>query len=161
MSLDMRFATTSPSVLLAQLETSFGLNPGAGGALYLAPLIGRGCTFEYVLAAKDIDAVTAAEYGWINKVFDSHAALTDYVQALAARIALFPAAGIAGTKQGINAVSRPSLDVIVQEAQNVIGVLAQNPEARAFMEKFVVATDNQSAVELELNYGEELVKLFQ
>ncbi|KAJ7840056.1 ClpP/crotonase-like domain-containing protein [Mycena olivaceomarginata] len=161
MSLDMRFATTSPSVLLAQLETSFGLNPGAGGALYLAPLIGRGRTFEYVLAAKDIDAATAAEYGWINKVFDTHAALTDYVQALAARIALFPAAGIAGTKQGINAVSRPSLDVIVQEAQNVIGVLAQNPEARAFTEKFVVATDNQSAVELELNYGEELVKLFQ
>ncbi|KAJ6534987.1 ClpP/crotonase-like domain-containing protein [Mycena capillaripes] len=41
---DMRFATTSTSELLAQLETSLGLNPGAGGAMYLAPLIGRGLT---------------------------------------------------------------------------------------------------------------------
>ncbi|KAJ7805106.1 enoyl-CoA hydratase/isomerase family protein [Mycena olivaceomarginata] len=130
MSLDMRFATTAPSVLLAQLETSFGLNPGAGGALYLAPLIGRGRTFEYVLASKDIDAATAAEYGWINRAFPTHTALIDYVQTLAARIALFPAAGIAGTKRGINAVSRPPLDVIIRDAQDVIGVLAQTPETQ-------------------------------
>ncbi|KAF8175891.1 ClpP/crotonase-like domain-containing protein [Mycena galopus ATCC 62051] len=161
MSCDMRFATTSPSVLLAQLETSFGLNPGAGGAMYLAPLIGRGRTFEYVLASKDIDAATAAEYGWINKAFDTHADLIDYVETLAARIALFPAAGIVGTKLGINAVSRPSMDTIIQDAQNVISVLAQTPVTQAFSEKFVAATNNQSIGELELNYGEQLVTLYQ
>ncbi|KAJ7509484.1 ClpP/crotonase-like domain-containing protein [Mycena galericulata] len=161
MSCDMRFASTSPSVLLAQLETSFGLNPGAGGAMYLAPLIGRGRTFEYVLASKDIDAATAADYGWINRAFDTSAELWEYVQTLATRIALFPAAGIAGTKAGINAVSRPPMDVIIREAQDIIDVLAQTPATQAFAEKFLAATHNQSIGELELNYGEELVTLFQ
>ncbi|KAJ7231148.1 ClpP/crotonase-like domain-containing protein [Mycena haematopus] len=150
MSCDMRFATTSPSVLLAQLETSFGLNPGAGGAMYLAPLIGRGRTFEYVLASKDIDAATAAEYGWINKAFATHAELVDYVDALAARITLFPAAGIAATKRGINA-----------DAQNVIAVLAQSAATQAFSQKFLEATHNQSIGKLELNYGQELVELYK
>ncbi|KAJ7779703.1 ClpP/crotonase-like domain-containing protein, partial [Mycena metata] len=161
MSCDMRFATTSPSVLLAQLETSFGLNPGAGGAMYLAHQIGRGRTFEYVFASKDIDAVTADKYGWINRAFDTSAELRDYVDALAARIALFPAAGIVGTKAGINAVSRPPMDVIIQEAQNIIGVLSQTPVTQAFAKKFVAVTNNQSLGDLELNYGEKLVSLFQ
>ncbi|KAJ7042320.1 ClpP/crotonase-like domain-containing protein [Mycena alexandri] len=161
MSCDMRFATTSPSVLLAQLETSFGLNPGAGGAMYLAHEIGRGRTFEYVFASKDIDAVTAEKYGWINRAFDTSAELRDYVEALAARIALFPAGGIVGTKAGINAVSRPPMDVIIQQAQNIIGVLAQTSVTQAFSKKFVAATNNQSLGDLELNYGEELVSLFQ
>ncbi|KAJ6592494.1 ClpP/crotonase-like domain-containing protein [Mycena capillaripes] len=161
MSCDMRFATRSPSVLLGQLETSFGLNPGAGGAMYLSQQIGRGRTFEYVLASKDIDAVTAENYGWINRAFATSAELHAYVKTLAARIALFPAAGIAGTKKGINAVSRPPMDVLIQEAQNIIGVLAQTPAAQAFGPKFIAATHNQSIGELELNYGAELESLFQ
>ncbi|KAJ7158166.1 ClpP/crotonase-like domain-containing protein [Mycena filopes] len=161
MSCDMRFATTSPSVLLSQLETSFGINPGAGGGMYLAHEIGRGRTFEYVLASKDIDALTAEKYGWINRAFATSAELADYVQALAARIALFPAAGIAGTKAGINAASRPPMDVIIQYAQNVVGVLAQTPAAQNFIQKFLTATNNQSNGELELNYGEEVVSLYK
>ncbi|KAJ7195162.1 ClpP/crotonase-like domain-containing protein [Mycena haematopus] len=161
MSCDMRFATTSPSVLLAQLETSFGLNPGAGGAMYLAPLIGRERTFEYVLASKDIDAATAVEYGWINKAFATHTELVDYVDALAARITLFPAAGIAATKRGINAVSRPPMDLIIQDAQNLVRVLSQSAVTQAFIQKFIEATHNQSIGALELNYGSELVELYQ
>ncbi|KAJ7661082.1 ClpP/crotonase-like domain-containing protein, partial [Mycena rosella] len=120
MSCDMRFASTSPSVLMSQIETSFGANPAEGGAMYLSRLIGRGRTFEYVLSASDIDAVTAERIGWINTAFATSRELHTYVQGLAARIALFPAAGIAGTKQGINAVSRPPREAIVQDAQNVV-----------------------------------------
>jgi enoyl-CoA hydratase/carnithine racemase len=160
MSCDMRFSSTSPSVLLAQLETSFGLNPGAGGGMYLSQVIGRGRAFEYVLASKDIDALTAERYGWINRAFPTSEELHDYVQKLAARIALFPPAGIVGTKQGINAVSRPPMDVIIRDAQDVIGVLAETPEAQAFGQKFVAATNNQSIGDLELNYGKELEELF-
>ncbi|KAJ7655944.1 ClpP/crotonase-like domain-containing protein, partial [Mycena rosella] len=90
MACDMRFASKSPSVLLAQFETSFGLNPGAGGEMYLAQLMGRGRAFEYTLASLDVDAVTAERIGWINRAFDTSGDLTAYVQALAARIALFP-----------------------------------------------------------------------
>ncbi|KAJ7131058.1 ClpP/crotonase-like domain-containing protein, partial [Mycena epipterygia] len=160
MSCDMRFATTSPSVLLAQLETSFGVNPGAGGAMYLSHAIGRGRTFEYVLSSADVDGATAASIGWVNSAFDTSAELWDHVRTLAARIALFPAAGIVGTKAGINAVSRPPREVIVQEAQNVFNVLAATPVSQAFEEKFIKATHNQSIGPLELNYGEELVTLF-
>ncbi|KAJ6539979.1 ClpP/crotonase-like domain-containing protein, partial [Mycena vulgaris] len=162
MSCDMRFASTSPSVLLSQLETSLGLNPGGGGGgMYLSQLIGRGRTFEYVLSSTDIDARTAAEIGWINRAFESAVELHAYVRKLAARIALFPAAGIAGTKQGINAVSRPPLDVIIRDAQDVIGVLAATPAAQALGTKFVAATGNRSVGSLELNYGKELVKLYE
>ncbi|CAK5266544.1 unnamed protein product [Mycena citricolor] len=131
MSCDMRFAVSSPSVLLSQLETSFGLMPGAGGGLYLAQTIGRGRAFEYVLSSADIDADTAAQIGWINKAFPTSQALHTYVQNLAQRIALFPRAAIVGAKVGINRVSRPPREVIVKDAQNVIGALASTTEAQA------------------------------
>ncbi|KAJ6568025.1 ClpP/crotonase-like domain-containing protein [Mycena vulgaris] len=161
MSCDMRFASTAPSVLLAQLETSSGDNPGAGGAMYLAHEIGRGRTFEYVLGSLDIDGATAARIGWINRAFDTSRELHAYVQTLAARIALFPAAGIAGTKAGINAVSRPPRDVIIREAQDIILALAADPALQAFAQKFLQATHNQSSGPLELNYGEEVLELYK
>ncbi|KAJ7602633.1 ClpP/crotonase-like domain-containing protein [Mycena rosella] len=111
MACDMRFASTSPSVILSQLETSLGTNPGAAGAMYLSHLIGRGRTFEYVLSSYDVDTVTAERIGWINTAFATSSELHTYVQGLAARIALFPAAGIAGMKQEINAVNRPPREV--------------------------------------------------
>ncbi|KAJ7486778.1 ClpP/crotonase-like domain-containing protein [Mycena latifolia] len=161
MACDMRFASTSPAVLLAQLETSFGLNPGGGGGMYLSQLLGRGRAFEYVLASADVDARMAERVGWINRAFDSVPELHEYVRTLAVRIALFPAAGIAGTKQGINAVSRPSLDVFIRDAQNVIQRLAGTPAAQAYATKFIAATNNQSFGPLELDYGEKLVELYQ
>ncbi|KAJ6534993.1 ClpP/crotonase-like domain-containing protein [Mycena capillaripes] len=142
------------------LETSLGLNPGAGGAMYLAPLIGRGLAFEYVLSSADVDARTAASIGWINRAFDTSKELHDYVHALAARIALFPAAAVTGTKAGINKVSRPARKVLVHYAQDVILKLAGMPEVQAFLERFIVATNNQSVGPLELDYGKELFSLF-
>ncbi|KAJ7131863.1 ClpP/crotonase-like domain-containing protein [Mycena crocata] len=161
MSCDMRFASTSPSVLLGQLENSLGANPGAGGEMYLSRLIGRGLTFEYVLSSADVDARTAERVGWINKAFDTSAELKQYVKTLAERIALFPAAGIAGTKRGINAVSRPPREVIVRDAQNVFLALAASPESQALQRKFISATHNQSIGELELNYGDALFELYK
>ncbi|KAJ7926244.1 ClpP/crotonase-like domain-containing protein [Mycena leptocephala] len=161
MSCDMRFATTSPSVLLSQLETSLGANPGAGGAMYLSQLMGRGRAFEYVLASKDIDAVTAERYGWINRAFATSSELKDYVQKLAARIALFPPGAIVGVKQGINAVSRPPMDVIITDAQDVINALVATPASQQLLKKCVAVTNNQSVGELELNYGRDLESLFK
>ncbi|KAJ7729958.1 enoyl-CoA hydratase/isomerase-like protein [Mycena metata] len=160
MSCDMRFASTAPSVLFAQLETSLGVNPGAGGGMYLSRLIGRGRAFEYVLSSADVDARTAARVGWVNRAFDSPRALHQYVQALAARIALFPAAGIIATKAGINAVSRPAREVIVKEAQDVIAALIGTPAVQGAFERFIRVTNNQSIGPVELNYGEEVGRLF-
>ncbi|KAF8186154.1 ClpP/crotonase-like domain-containing protein [Mycena galopus ATCC 62051] len=161
MSCDMRFSSTSPSVLLSQLETSLGVPPGFGGDMYLAKQIGRGRAFEYVLSAADIDARTAERVGWINRAFDTTEELYTYVQALANRIALFPPAGIVGVKQGINAVSRPSMDVIVQDSQDIVLRLAATSAVQDFLVKLNEATNNQSIGPFELNYGEEVLKLYE
>ncbi|KAJ7613695.1 ClpP/crotonase-like domain-containing protein, partial [Mycena polygramma] len=142
MACDMRFALDSPNVLVGQLENSLGAVPGAGGALYLTNLIGRGRTLEYVLSSADVDAATAARLGWVNAAFDTPSKLHGYVRTLAERIALFPLAGIAGTKQGVNAVSRPPRDVFVRDSQNVILSLEALPETRELNNKVFAATNN-------------------
>lgn len=162
MSCDMRFATTCPSVLLSQLETSFGVTPGAGGAMYLSHTIGRGCTFEYVISSADVNSATAASIGWVNSAFATSTELWDHVRALAARIALFPPAGIVGTMAGINAVSRPPQEVIVQKPQDIFNELAATPTVQAFAVEFIwQATHTQSIGSVELNYGQEPVTLFK
>ncbi|KAJ7230911.1 ClpP/crotonase-like domain-containing protein [Mycena haematopus] len=153
LSCDMRFASTAPSVQFGQIELSLGRTTGAGGAMYLAHAIGRGRTFEYVLSAKNADAVTAAQIGWINQAFENSTELHGYVRELAARIALFPAQGIVATKKGINAVSRPPLDVLIQLAQDAYSELTQTPVGVELTDKFLEVTNNQSLGAVELNYG--------
>ncbi|KAJ7060407.1 ClpP/crotonase-like domain-containing protein [Mycena amicta] len=157
MSLDMRFASTAPSVLLNQFETSFGVNPGAGGAMYLTHNIGRARTLEYVLSAADVDGRTAAALGWVNKAFDSRVELHEYVCSLARRIALWSIDGIRATKVGINAASRPQREVLVRDAQNVISGLIGTKEVQDYFKAFVSATRNQEVSPLELDYGREVV----
>ena len=53
------------------------------------------------------------------------------------------------------------MDVIIRDAQDVIGVLAATPAVQEFGEKFIAATRNQSLDSLELNYGAELVELYE
>ncbi|KAJ6511593.1 ClpP/crotonase-like domain-containing protein [Mycena vitilis] len=156
MSCDMRFASLFPHVLLAQIETSFGVNPGAGGAMYLAGLIGPARALEYVLSSTDVDAATAARLGWINAAFPTVRELHDHVDALARRIAMFPAAGVAATKRGVNAVARPAREVLVAEAQDVISGLIPTRAVQDAFRRFIGVTDNQSVGEMEMDYGREL-----
>jgi enoyl-CoA hydratase/carnithine racemase len=158
MACDMRFSTLSPSVQLAQIETSFGLNAGAGGALQLSRLIGLGRAFEYVFSSKDIDAKTAEQYGWINRAFPTSVEMYSYVQSLAQRIALFPIDGIVASKTGMNEFSRPDLETIVEDAQDKIAALT--PEMVALATKFVEITGNQSIGKVELDYGDEVFALY-
>ncbi|KAF7310109.1 hypothetical protein MIND_00384200 [Mycena indigotica] len=162
MACDMRFALSSPEVRLAQTEPSVGGNPGTGGGMYLSNLINRGRTFEYLLSATDIDADTAAQIGWVNRVFKTKNALYDYVDKLAKRIAIFPLAGIAGTKQGINAVSRPPRDVYIQDAQDVIvKLLIQSSLGQSLLKKVLKATNNQSIGAFELDWPNQVVQIYK
>ncbi|KAJ7660168.1 ClpP/crotonase-like domain-containing protein [Mycena polygramma] len=160
MSCDMRFASLSPDVLFSQIETSLGVNPGAGGGMHLSRLIGRGRALEYILSSADVDAATAARVGWINDAFPTSEELRAHVDALAKRIALFPAAGIAATKKGINAVTLPAREVLVAEAQNIISGLIPTPVVQGAFERFIEVTGNQSIGLMELNYGREVGRLF-
>ena len=89
MQCDIRYA--GPSALLSQLEVGFGLLPGAGGVQFLVKLIGRARALEYMLSGRGVDAETAAGMGWVNRAFGSGGDLRREVDALAERIAEFPA----------------------------------------------------------------------
>lgn len=83
----MRFA--SPAALFSQFENSLGIFPAASAVPFLTELISRARTFEYVLAAKGVDACTAEKIGCVDIAYDSVEELTANVDALAERIAFF------------------------------------------------------------------------
>src|SRR4051794_8737778 len=99
---DMRFAVRE-SAVFAQFESAFGQIPGGGATQYLARLVGRARALEVLLSAEDYDAELAERYGWINRSMPANA-LGPFVQALAARIAQFPAAGLLAIKDRVNAI---------------------------------------------------------
>jgi len=105
---DMRFAARE-SAIFGQFEPSFGVIPGAGGAQHLARLMGRGRALEVMLSADDYDADLAERYGWINRALPA-AELSGFVEALARRVARFPAAGHMTVKERDDAFCLPSVD---------------------------------------------------
>jgi enoyl-CoA hydratase/carnithine racemase len=100
---DMRFAARETAIF-AQPEPAFGVAPGAGGIQHLTRFIGRGRALEVMLSASDYDAELAERYGWINRALPADA-LDDFVNALAHRIAKFPAAGLAAVKERVNTIA--------------------------------------------------------
>ena len=102
---DIRYA--GPHARLSRLEIGFGEFPGAGGLQFLTTLIGRARALEYMLSARAVDAATAAAIGWVNWAFGSGQELKSEVDALAERIARFPAQGLAAMKARVN-VQKPS-----------------------------------------------------
>ncbi|KAF8151154.1 hypothetical protein K438DRAFT_1988297 [Mycena galopus ATCC 62051] len=99
--------------------------------------------------------------GGSTALFGTTEELYIYVQALVDRIALFPPAGIVGAKQGINAVSRPSTDVIVQDSQDIVLRLAATSAVQDFLVELNEGTNNQNIGPFELNYEEEALKLYE
>ena len=100
---DMRFAARE-SAVFGQPETGFGLIPGGGGIQHLSRLMGGGMALEVMLSAQDYDAELAEHCGWINRAIPAKA-LDDFVDALAQRIALLPAGGLAMVKTRIGAIA--------------------------------------------------------
>ncbi|KJZ74901.1 hypothetical protein HIM_05632 [Hirsutella minnesotensis 3608] len=154
---DMRFA--SKNAIFGNFEVALGNIPGAGGASYMPQLIGRGRAFEYLLSGKDIDAFTAETYGWVNKAFSSSSDLYKYANELAARIALFPAAALVSIKASVNSITRPTRDQVESDAREYVR-LSQTPERHQFLKKFLALTNNGTDVAVELDLGEEVVKLY-
>ena len=100
---DMRFAARETAIF-SQFEPAFGLLPGGGATQYLTRLMGRGRTLEVMLSADDFDADLAERYGWINRALPA-SVLSDFVTALARRIAQFPGAGQLAVKERVNAIT--------------------------------------------------------
>ena len=124
---DMRFAARE-SAIFGQFEAGFGQIPGGGAVQHLARLMGRSRALEVLLSAEDYDAEMAERYGWINRAMP-RAALDDFVNTLAHRIAEFPAAGRAAIKERVNAITLAPADDFRRDS-DAFGELVRTPEAR-------------------------------
>jgi enoyl-CoA hydratase/carnithine racemase len=145
LSFDMRFAALGRA-LLGQPEVAVGIIPGGGGTQRLHRLVGRGRALEIALGCQDVDAETAERWGYVNRALPPDE-LRPFVDALAARIASFPASSIARTKLAVDAAVPPPTEGLLTEDQLFRQSLGE-PEATARLAAFLAAGGQTRAVEL-------------
>jgi enoyl-CoA hydratase/carnithine racemase len=145
LSFDMRFAALGRAIL-AQPEVAVGIIPGGSGTQRLHRLVGRGRALEVVLGCEDIDAATAAEWGYVNRALPG-TELHAFVNALAARIASFPGEAIARAKLAVDAALPDPIDGLLTEDQLFRASLG-DPEAHPRMAAFLDAGGQTREVEL-------------
>jgi enoyl-CoA hydratase/carnithine racemase len=97
---DMCFAAAGKAVF-GQPEVAIGLVPGGGSTQRLPRLLGRGRALEVLVGCNDFSAELAERYGYINRALPPEE-LTPFVEALARRIASFPAHAIAHAKAAVD-----------------------------------------------------------
>jgi len=114
-SCDMRFGIRNKTVI-NQMEVPLGILPGGSGTQRLPRLVGRGRAMEICLGGEDIDAETCERWGYLNRIFDTSAALDEFVDALAFRIAKWPSEAIALCKASINNAELPIQEGLLEEA---------------------------------------------
>jgi len=114
-SCDMRFGVKNKTII-NQMEVPLGILPGGSGTQRLPRLVGRGRALEICLGGDDIDAQTCAEWGYLNRIFDSTEDMGRFVDRLAYRIAKWPSEAIALCKQSLNNAELPIEAGLLEEA---------------------------------------------
>lgn len=147
LSCDMRFARRAAAVF-NQPEVALGIIPGGSGTVRLPRLIGRSRALEVILGCGDIDADLAERWGWVNRTLDGDQ-LWDHVDALARRIASFPAHAVAAAKASVLQAEQHVAEHLRHEGgafQSTLG----NPETIAAMAAFMAGGGQTRAGELRL-----------
>ena len=127
MTFDMRYAALGKAVF-GQPEVAMGIIPGGGGTQRLPRLIGRGRALEVILGGMDIDAATAASWGYVDRALPADE-LRRFVDKLAARIASHPLEAITRAKRAVDAAAGDLATGLRVEDQLFREALAQ-PVAR-------------------------------
>jgi len=147
-SCDMRFGAIGRTIV-NQMEVPLGILPGGTGTQRLPRLLGRGRAMEVILGAIDLDAETAERWGYLNRALPPDE-LRPFVDALARRIAGFPAGAIARAKRAVtNADDLPLRDGLVEEAFLFQETL-RDPEAQAAMRRFLALGGQTRGPELRM-----------
>ena len=128
---DMRFAARGKAKFM-QMEVAMGILPCGGGASRMARQTGLGRALEIILGAQDFDADQAEAYGTVNKALEPED-IGAYVEALAQRIALWPAESIHACKQAVYAsIDKPIAAALKEEAYWLYQATSQTPALKRF-----------------------------
>ena len=130
LAMDMSFAALGKAIF-SQPEVAVGLVPGGGSTQRLPRLMGRGRALEVLLGCNDFSAELAERYGYINRALPPDA-LTPFVEALAHRIASFPAHTIAHVKAAVDRGAFASLaeGLLVEAHESDLSVASEVSQAR-------------------------------
>ncbi len=131
LALDMRFAARGKFKFM-QMEVGMGILPCGGGASRMARQTGLGKALEIILGARDYGADEAVAFGTINKALDPEE-IDEYVDALAKRIALFPAESINACKQMVyESIDKPIDEALKAEAYWLYQATSKTPALKRF-----------------------------
>lgn len=134
MNFDMRFGVIGKTVI-NQMEVPIGILPGGTGTQSLPRLVGRARAMEIILGGIDLDAETAERWGWLNRALPADA-IDAHVNALARRIASFPADAVRLAKQSVDNARLPIAEGCEREAALFQTLLFSDP-ARHAMRRFL------------------------
>ena len=109
-----------------------GILPCGGGASRMARQTGLGKALEIILSAQDYDADDAERLGTINKALEPDE-IGPYVDALAHRIAQFPAEAINACKQMVyESIDKPIQEALKTEAYWLYQATSKTPAVKRF-----------------------------
>ena len=134
MSFDMRFGVIGKTIV-NQMEVPLGIIPGGTGTQRLPRLIGHGRALEIILGGIDLDAETAERWGWLDRALPADA-IGPHVDALARRVASFPAAAVRLAKQSVTNAALPLADGLAEEGY-LFQTLIRTPDAQRNMARFL------------------------
>jgi enoyl-CoA hydratase/carnithine racemase len=149
LAMDMRFAARGKA-LFAQPEVAVGIIPGGGGTQRLPRLVGRARALEIVLGCNDIDADLAERWGYVNRALPADE-LRPFVDALAHRIASFPAGAIAHAKAAVIAAEPDVVPGLLDESHRFAQTLATE-ETITRMERFLELGGQTREFELDAEW---------
>lgn len=134
MSFDMRFGVKGKTII-NQMEVPLGILPGGSGTQRMPRLIGRHRAMEVIMAGIDLDAETAAQWGYLNRAMAADE-IGPYVDWLARRIASFPEEAVRLTKQSICSADKPLHEGLADESY-LFQRLTRTASGRRNMAKFL------------------------
>ncbi len=156
LALDMRFAARGKFKFM-QMEVGMGILPCGGGASRMARQTGLGRALEIILSAQDYDADDAERMGTINKALEPDE-IGPYVDALANRIAQFPAASINACKQMVyESIDKPIAEALKSEAYWLYQATSRTPAIK----RFTIADEQglEHDIDNQRNWNELVMKV--
>jgi enoyl-CoA hydratase/carnithine racemase len=145
LALDMVFA--SPDARFSQMEILVGINPGGGGAQYLARKAGRSRALELCVGGADVAGDLSVTYGYANRILPA-GELRPFVEKLAFNIGSFPPQALAANKANILAAETSPAPGLL-DAYQKFATLVAAPDFDARVAAFLDAGGQTAAGEHE------------